>query len=666
MTAGNGHVGEPVALQAVADAALATEPDPYLLERGFTPDAIALAGWRVEPLGDARRRYGLGDPAAAAARAWFIPYRHRNGHVAFERIRLVDQADIERFGGGKYRQPAGQSLALYDPFGALASDGPVDAAMVVEGEANAVTVHMLELGLPVLGLPGQGVLNAGMAELLGHLPCVYVWIDRADPGAEGNARRIAELLTAAGVDETRFISDTAEFDANETLQSFGTEKSRQLVREFVDRARPLEAPAQRALAVEPRRVVDQSWPAPLAPAAYHGLAGEIVRLVEPHSEADPAALLLQTLVAFGNAVGHGPGFGVEADHHGVNLYLVLVGDTANGRKGTSWGHVRRVFKVADPVWARDHIQGGLSSGEGLIWAVRDPTTKSVPDKEDGGHHEEVADPGVEDKRLLAIETEFASVLRQAGRDGNILSVTLRQAWDGGSLQVMTKNSAAKATDAHISLIGHLPPDELRKELGATDRRNGFANRHLFACVRRSKALPDGGSLEDDDIAPIAAHVREALRFSENIGRMRRDRAARELWHEVYEQLSEGQPGIFGGIISRAVAQIMRLACIYALLDLADVIRREHLEAALAVWRYCEQSARHVFGDALGDAIADEALGHLRAAGENGLSKTELRDRFNRHKIPELDRALALLLENRLAYWTREATAGAPLQRWFAR
>jgi len=64
------------------------------------------------------------------------------------------------------------------------------------------------------------------------------------------------------------------------------------------------------------------------------LAGRFVRTVEPHSEADPVALLVQFLVAFGSAVGRGPHFVAEADHHGVNLNAVFVGETAKGRKGT--------------------------------------------------------------------------------------------------------------------------------------------------------------------------------------------------------------------------------------------------------------------------------------------------------------------------------------------
>jgi hypothetical protein len=118
-----------------------------------------------------------------------------------------------------------------------------------------------------------------------------------------------------------------------------------------------------------------SWPEPLAEPAFHGLAGEIVRAIEPHTEADLAALLIQFLVGFGNLVGRGPYTAVEADRHYANLFAALVGVTAKGRKGTAWGHVRRVLENIDPQWASGRIQGGLSSGEGLIWGVRDKIEK---------------------------------------------------------------------------------------------------------------------------------------------------------------------------------------------------------------------------------------------------------------------------------------------------
>ena len=54
--------------------------------------------------------------------------------------------------------------------------------------------------------------------------------------------------------------------------------------------------------------------------------------------------------------------------------------------------------------------------------------------------------------------------------------------------------------------------------------------------------------------------------------------------------------------------MLRLSVIYAALDGSDMIEVCHLEAALAVWRYCETSAHLIFGDA---SLYDEALAAQR-------------------------------------------------------
>ncbi|PZS29322.1 MAG: hypothetical protein DLM61_13130, partial [Pseudonocardiales bacterium] len=144
----------------------------------------------------------------------------------------------------------------------------------------------------------------------------------------------------------------------------------------------------------------EGWPDRPAPAAYHGLAGEIVQAIAPHTEADPVAILSQLLVAFGAAVGRGAWFSVEATRHHPNEFLVLVGESSRARKGSSWDHVRRLIVAADP-GITGRVLTGLSSGEGLIWAVRDPQGQ---------------DPGATDRRLLVIEPEFASVLKATSRE----------------------------------------------------------------------------------------------------------------------------------------------------------------------------------------------------------------------------------------------------------
>src|SRR5262249_17500414 len=149
-----------------------------------------------------------------------------------------------------------------------------------------------------------------------------------------------------------------------------------------------------------------------------------------------------------------------------------------GRKGTAEGQVRVRMRAVDEGWATDRVQSGLSSGEGLIWAVRDPIEKREPIKLGGrvvGYETVVADDGVAGKRVLVFDTGFASTRRVLGRDGNTLSATIRQAWDSGNLRTLTKNSPARATGSHISLIAHITRDELLRYLDRTEMGNGFAN-----------------------------------------------------------------------------------------------------------------------------------------------------------------------------------------------
>ena len=310
-----------------------------------------------------------------------------------------------------------------------------------------------------------------------------------------------------------------------------------------------------------------SWPA-LDEDAYHGLAGEIVSKIEPQSEADPAAILAQLLVSFGNVVGRGPHFDVEGTSHRANIFATLVGSTARGRKGTSEGRTKQVLKFADEEWVGSNIKTGLVSGEGLIWNVRDPIYKTEIVKEKSrivGSQEVLADPGVEDKRLLVVEPEFAAVLRVCKRETNTLSPTMRSAWDSGTLRTMAKNSPATATDAHVSIIGHITHEELRRSLDETDGFNGFANRFLWVAVRRSKLLPDGGA--DLDLSTAGAELKSMLDEARKVERMKRSPAAAKLWRKVYHDLAnDNATGLLAAVTSRAEAQVLRLSMVYALLD----------------------------------------------------------------------------------------------------
>ena len=270
-----------------------------------------------------------------------------------------------------------------------------------------------------------------------------------------------------------------------------------------------------------------------------------------------------------------------------------------------------------------------------------------------------------DKRLLVQESEFASVLKVAGRDGNTLSAILRGFWDSGDAQTMTKREPARATGAHVSIVGHITREELRRDLSATDSLNGFGNRFLWCFVCRSKKLPEGGNLDDGKLSPLVYRLNKTVEAASRTRLMKRDENARELWGRIYDELSEGKPGLAGAVTSRAEAQVMRLATLYALLDCDTEVRPEHLMAAITVWEYAEASASHIFGDSLGDPVADEILDKLRDA-PNGLTRTAIRDVFHKNQTASrIGQALSLLAECGKARYQMTKTSGKSAETWFA-
>jgi hypothetical protein len=405
-----------------------------------------------------------------------------------------------------------------------------------------------------------------------------------------------------------------------------------------------------------------AWPV-MADEAYHGIAGEVVRTIAPHSEADPVALLIQFLVLAGNVIGRGPYWQVESTHHHSNLFAVLVGTSSKGRKGTSLERTRAIAKVADETWAEDRLKSGLSSGEGLINEVRDELQKWNAKES----RFEIVDPGVDDKRLMLVEPEFAAALSVAERPGNTVSTLIRRAWDGDKLQTLTKGSPLCATDAHISLIAHITEDELRARITRTDCANGFANRFLFVLIKRSKELPFGGDLLESAIQTLGSRLAEVVAEARTVGRATMTPKARTMWTTVYSALSADRPGLLGAIVARAEAQTVRLAMLYAVLDGSHEIDVPHLSAALAVWEFAEASAVHIFGNALGDETADDILRALRQAGAEGMTRTQISDLFGRNRSAgRIGAALALLMTNGRARVEMRQTGGRPVEVWLAK
>jgi hypothetical protein len=101
------------------------------------------------------------------------------------------------------------------------------------------------------------------------------------------------------------------------------------------------------------------------------------------------------------------------------------------------------------------------------------------------------------------------------------------------------------------------------------------------------------------------------------------------------------------------------------MDRSVVIRAPHLLAALALWDYCERSVYYVFGDELGDPVADDLLRLLRGCPD-GLTRNDIMNFFGRNQSSNrISRALGLLLQHQLARREFEETGGRRAERWFA-
>jgi hypothetical protein len=484
---------------------------------------------------------------------------------------------------------------------------------------------------PSRSLPTLAAINRRRRELLDYQALQEAAQSTTAPGA---------LLPE---DQAYLPKESRPFQKQQEDQEEKQEEPQELQHSYPDDSYPDED-SEPSLPLPPR----SSAPPPpaLAVPALYGIAGRVVGSLTPHTEADPAAVLLQFLAAFGNLVGPTPHCRVGATRHGLNLFVVLVGESSKARKGTSWRQISTLLAEADPLWSARRVTTARPTPSSILHALRDQQPAT-------------------DRRLFLLSEEFASVLHVLGRETGQLSPLLRCAWDGGDLSTHDGHRPVQVTAGHITLVGHVTKAELAHHLSHTESANGFANRCLWTSVRRSKSLPDGGSLPPEQQSALAAELRRILDWvhAQNEILFSRTPAARELWSDRYAALSQGREDAYGAATSRAEAQVLRLSAIYAALDSSALIDACHLQAALAVWDYCCASARLLFDTAPIDPTARRISQALDVTPE-GLSRVQIRALFNRHVSKErIDLALEQLMTLGLIDCETSAGRGRPATLW---
>lgn len=393
--------------------------------------------------------------------------------------------------------------------------------------------------------------------------------------------------------------------------------------------------------------------------AFHGLAGQIVKTAQPLTEANPAAMLFTLLTTFGALVGRGSFVSVGPEQHFPILFSLIIGPSGSG-KGVSLAAVRPVLAAADHTAApflKTRLVKGFQSGEALVQTAVDlglPASSASGALEPSG-----SSP---DQRLLVVESEYAKMLTVAQRQGSILSTILRAAWDGESLECRTRREKLVSTDAHIGVVGHVTPEELRSKLDLVDIANGFANRFLPVWSAPHQYMHTPGAMPPALVAEFGGHLRSAIDFGQAAGEIGRSTAFTDAWATLYYVLKFRPTGgpVFSSLTARAHAHILRLAMVYALLDESQEIDLSHLRAATALWDYCEATVAHVWGATLGSERLDRLLAAVTAAGDGGLTRTDISGLFsNNVSKSDLDALARRLVDMGLARAESQPTGGRP-------
>lgn len=371
------------------------------------------------------------------------------------------------------------------------------------------------------------------------------------------------------------------------------------------------------------------------PQVFAGFVGETVSALDATTEADPVGILVNLLAAGGAAIGPGPFLRMGDDRHPALIWSLTVGATGEGRKGAATSTARRLLAQAIPQFIAENTASGLSSGEGLIDAVKDE------DDEDSG--------GTPDKRLWLVESEYAITMTRARREGSSLGGVLRQAWNGEDLHLLNRQRM-RATRPHVALIGHISPRELRMRMQDAELAGGTYNRFLPVFVHRTLVLPESDGAPEQLVAELGARWREVLAGAGQVGEVKLTEPAREMWREqVYPALSghAESEGPLAEFTARAAPYAKRAAMVYALLDGAARIDTGHLTAAWALVRYARASAAHILGDAAhttGDPHLDKLAAAVRTAGPAGLTRSQVQVMFKRWNQQRRDALVGDLCE----------------------
>ena len=348
--------------------------------------------------------------------------------------------------------------------------------------------------------------------------------------------------------------------------------------------------------------VDSAFPPDPDPIAYGGVLGQCVYDLAEGTDASLVGLL-GSLLAFAGALI--PGKAYFHRWQTSSPYIVLVGESSIGRKGTAMMRASDAMKLAsgNEVSVNRIVLDGLNSGEGLVASL-------AYKRETYPSHPTVG---------LVFEEEFASLLASRGREGSTLDQKMRTAFDGGPISNRRSGETKSVLPPYwLGALVAITPTELREKFNAGAMNSGSANRWLYLPVVRRDVMPDNREPEFQD--GRLEHVHAAIMAADNsAAQVGVDQDVITALVAYGDWLPDVSWGIARDLTRRLPVIAFRIALIHALVDRDLRVTLKHLNRALALTEYARHGIPWVFREIVGDKDADLLLRHLRASGR--LTKT---------------------------------------------
>lgn len=215
-----------------------------------------------------------------------------------------------------------------------------------------------------------------------------------------------------------------------------------------------------------------------------------------------------------------------------------------------------------------------------------------------------------------------------------------------------------------------------------ENQNGFSNRVLWVAARRSKKIPRPKWINWRERTDVLTEIQKVIEkftrsdfpdpqalafdpFQDERFQFSWSEEGQADWDKFYDSIPVRR-GPLGLILARADGHVLRLAMLYAALDVSTEIRPEHLRAAIAFWQYCERSARWIFGEKTKNESADRIYWALAREPE-GMTRTQISGEVFKRNLSktEIDMALSILQQAGLVEMKLEKAEGAkkPTERW---